>query len=242
VRHSAEREVIQASEVAGLLRRPRLQAERLLGSLPAIAAAVAATTTTATAAATTTAATTSTATAATTTAAAAAAAAAEAAATAAAATTAATTTEAATAAAAVGPLTRLVDGQRAPVEILAMEGLDRLLRLPIAGNIYKAEAARLPRHSVHHHLDVRHLDASLLKGLTNAVLRRMEGQVAHVKSLAHLLLTHKHDLVFYGPRPGSCFGSLRDHSDERPSTESAGRHRAGKRGFGDEPSLEARRT
>jgi hypothetical protein len=175
----------KAEAAAELMAPRRLRCDHE-ATLPAVAAiaptatAIAATAAAAAAAASATAAAAASATAA--------AAASEAAATAAAAAAAAAAKAAAAAAATAArcTLTRFVDGQVAPVEFLPVKRIDRRLRLRIPGDLDETEPAGLARHSIRHHLNADWLDPRSLERTTNAVLRRVEGQVSHVQSLAHL--------------------------------------------------------
>ena len=187
------------------------------GASPAIAAAIATAAAAAATTAATAAATASAAAAATTTTATAAAAATTAAAAGGAAEAAATTTTAAggaaeaaatttaPAATAGSALARLVDGQGAAIEILAVQRIDGGLSLLIAGDVNEAEATRLARHSIGHDLDTERLDPCALERSAHAVLGGMECQIPHVQSLAHLTDSPVHDLDQRIPQrsPGS---------------------------------------
>ena len=100
-----------------------------------------------------------------------------------------TSTSTSTAAAAGGALARLVHGERAAIDVLAVKLVDRLLRILVSLHLDEAEATRLACHPVGHQLDADRFDPRLLERTSNAVLRRMEGQIPHIQSLGHLRLT-----------------------------------------------------
>src|SRR5262249_48940389 len=99
---------------------------------------------------------------------------------------AATTTTAATATATATrrAVLRLVDAERAPVELGAVELADRVGRGLAGGHLDEREAARAAGLAIGHHLDVDHLAAGG-EGGAQVLLRGVIGEVAHIQSVLH---------------------------------------------------------
>jgi hypothetical protein len=97
----------------------------------------------------------------------------------------------------------LVDAQRPAFEYGAVHLLNRRLRKLRIAHGHEAEASRLTGRAIHHDVDIGDF-ANLGERSAQDVLRGVEGQIAHVKSIAH------RD-VFSGSRSGG------DHDGTSPS-------------------------
>ena len=89
-------------------------------------------------------------------------------------------------------LLRLVDLERAAVELLTIPGFHRRLRVGRAAHLDEGEAAGLTSVAVGHDLDLDYFAAALLEGLAQRVFRRVERNVTDVQagSVCHGILTN----------------------------------------------------
>jgi hypothetical protein len=86
--------------------------------------------------------------------------------------------------------TRFVHGQRPAFDRLAVEFLDRLLRILFRGHGHEGKAARLPGELVLHERDFLHR-ACLGEEILEIGLRRVEGKISYVEFCSHLSLLWK---------------------------------------------------
>src|SRR6185436_14207729 len=80
---------------------------------------------------------------------------------------------------------RFVDGERAPVERLAVQLGDRRLRILVAAELDEREPARLPRHAIGHDADADDFAPTGGAGLTKRSFVRVIREISDVNASTH---------------------------------------------------------
>jgi hypothetical protein len=83
--------------------------------------------------------------------------------------------------------TRFIHHEVSPAEILAVEGVDRAIRIFVIGHFNEGEPARLARKPVANQIDARGSYTDLRKPLVELLFRRGKRKITDIE-LLHLLL------------------------------------------------------